>query len=175
MSAISDKLAAQLAGEKNQTTYAVLDGAGIPNLLGQLAETAPPHFCLYRGALPSDVAACAPYLVELVPGSPFGDWVFDAVWGNNCGIFAVATAGLIEMRKHFRKFLMVKDPDGRSIYFRYYDPRVLRVYLPTCNAEEADYIYGPIRNYGMEDDSGDSLLKMRSDASGIQVQTIPLG
>lgn len=175
MSAISDKLAVQLAGDKDQTAYAVLDGAGIPNLLDQLDEMAPPHFCLYRGALPPDVAACAPYLVELVAGSPFRQWVFDAVWGNNCGIFAVAGAGLIEMRKHFRKFLMVKDPDGRSVYFRYYDPRVLRVYLPTCNEEEANYIYGPIQNYFMEDDTGDGLLRIRCGDSGTQVQTIPLG
>ena len=151
-----------------------MDGAGLPNLLRQLTEMSPPHFCLYRGELPPDVAACAPYLVELVADSLFMEWALDAVWGNNGGIFAVAAAGLIEMRKHFRKFLMVKDPDGSSIYFRYYDPRVLRVYLPTCNTEEANYIYGPVQSFGMEDDTGENLLKIRCDSSGIQVQTIPL-
>ena len=31
-------------------------------------------------------------------------------------------------RGHLRKFLISKLPDGRQVYFRYYDPRVLRTY-----------------------------------------------
>ena len=53
-------------------------------------------------------------------------------------------ATLEELRRHFRKFLKVEDPKGKSLIFRYYDPRVLRVYLPTCNAMELQTVFGPV-------------------------------
>jgi hypothetical protein len=38
------------------------------------------------------------------------------------------------MARRRRRFLRVKDEDG--LVFRFYDPRVMRVYLPTCAAGE---------------------------------------
>ena len=134
-------------------TYAVLDGAAIPDLLDQLYGDDPPEFvCLYAGELEPDMAECAPYLVELKPESPFTTWLLSEGWGKNWGIFALASEDIKALRKHFRTFLMVNDPDNEQLYFRYYDPRVLRVYLPTCNAEETEIIFGPIESYILEDE-----------------------
>lgn len=38
----------------------------------------------------------------------------------------------------------VRDEQGRSMYFRYYDPRVLGVYLPMCTEEEKRAAFGPV-------------------------------
>jgi hypothetical protein len=35
--------------------------------------------------------------------------------------------------------------------FRWYDPRVLRVYLPTCTENELDMLFGPLSSYFVED------------------------
>jgi hypothetical protein len=137
--------------EEGINTFAVLDGASVPGLLGQLnGDTAPESVCLYSGELAPDVAAAAPYLVRLKPESPFTDWILTEGWGKHWGIFAITKADLVKVRKPFRTFLMVKSPEGRQLYFRYYDPRVLRVYLPTCNAQEAAYIFGPVMHYLLE-------------------------
>jgi len=33
-------------------------------------------------------------------------------------------------------FLLAQLPDGNAVFFRYYDPRVWRVYWPTCTPDE---------------------------------------
>ena len=142
--------------------YAVLDGASVPNLPQVLWEQRPEHVCLYRGELEPDMAEVAPYLVRLESGSPFTDWLIGQGWGNHWGIFAITPPDvtLQVMRQHFRRFLMVLDPQGERMYFRYYDPRVLRVYLPTCNTEELGVLFGPSRSYVLEDDDATVLLRL---------------
>ena len=47
------------------TTYAVLDGAQVPELPQRLHTSALDYVCLYRGEIPDDLAQVAPYLVAL--------------------------------------------------------------------------------------------------------------
>ncbi len=131
-------------------TFAVLDGASVPGLLERLKEWQPEFECLYRGELKPDLAAAAPYLVKMVPETEFADWVLANGWGKHWGIFAIAEADLRAMRQHFRRFLTVHDENGKSLLFRYYDPRVLRTYLPTCNAGELAEMFGPVACYVVE-------------------------
>ena len=42
--------------------------------------------------------------------------------------------------------------------FRYYDPRVLSLYLPTCNAEEVTSLFGPVSRFLMESDGVKAVL-----------------
>ncbi len=131
--------------------YAILDGAAIPDLLDHLYGDEPPEFmCLYAGELEPDMAECAPYLVELKSGTPFTTWLISQGWGKSWGIFATSTEEIDVLRRHFRNFLMVKNPEGQTLYFRYYDPRVFSVYLPTANAEECETIFGPVTAFYCE-------------------------
>jgi hypothetical protein len=65
------------------------------------------------------------------------------------------------LRHHLRKFLRVQDEDGRRLFFRYYDPRVLRAYLPSCTSEELDTVFGPIGAYLAEAADGEALIEFR--------------
>jgi hypothetical protein len=150
-----------LFGEEDAEACAVLDGASVPELLGRLDELQPEHECLYMGELKPDLAEVAPYLVRLEQGSEFSAWVVEQGWGNHWGIFALSQASLRELRRHFRTFLKVYDPNGKPLLFRYYDPRVMRVYLPTCNAEELKAIFGPVAGYLLEDEDPGVLLAFR--------------
>ena len=148
--------------DENLQTYAVLDGASVPDLLDQLYGDEPPVFlCLYRGELEPDLAEVAPYLVHVKPESPFTEWLLGNCWGNHWGIFATSAEDIDTVRRHFRNFLMVKDPEGEQVYFRYYDPRVLRTFLPTCNAEETEFVFGPITSYLCEAENLETLLSFR--------------
>jgi hypothetical protein len=159
-SAAAKLLAEHLFFDPDLRPYAVLDGAAANGLLALLRKHNPPHVCLYRGELPEDVAEVAPYLVELQPGEPVTQAILSQGWGNHWGIFAQTPVDLREMRKHCRTFLMVNDPDGKPLYFRYYDPRVLRSFLPLCNTREAATIFGPVRSYLVEAEDG-SILRLR--------------
>lgn len=154
--------------------FAVLDGASIPNLLNRLGQDAPQHVCLYRGELESDLKAAAPYLVQMSPSSEFTHWLLLEGWGNHWGIFATSPAGLHTLRKHFRTFLLVKGPDSKTFYFRYYDPRVLRLYLPSCNEAETKAVFGPVCRYVAEDRDPSKALLFSQDTAGVEVNTLIL-
>ncbi|MCP5419726.1 MAG: DUF4123 domain-containing protein [Gammaproteobacteria bacterium] len=157
------------------TVYAILDGASAPNLPQTLARLGVESVCLFRGELQPDVAQMAPYLAVMQPETPFAEWVLGEGWGRHWGIFAISSADFRSMRKHLRTFLMVYDPSLKPLYFRYYDPRVLRVYLPTCNAEELRTVFGPIRRYIVEDEDPQVLLKFQTDGENLGRESVMLG
>jgi hypothetical protein len=171
----AQELRRQLFSDSAVYVYAVLDGASVPDLLPKLYEAMPEFECLYRGELEPDMAEVAPYLVCLEPDTYFADWVMDNGWGSHWGIYAAAYAGFRDMRKHFRKFLTVYDPEGRPMLFRYYDPRVIRSYLPTCSDEELLTVFGPVSCYMLEGEDANTLLRFRLDADGLRQEGRTLG
>ena len=120
------------------------------------------------------MAAMAPYLARLEPEAEFTDWVLKEGWGEHWGVFAVAPADLRAMRQHFRTLLTVLTPDNKTAYFRYYDPRVLRVFLPICNDEEIGQLFGPIAWYGLEDEDPGHLIRFRRDSGSPRQEQVDL-
>jgi len=145
-------------------TFAVLDGASVPGLLEKLGQWRPEFVCLYRGELEPDLAEVAPYLVLLEPETEFAEWVISEGWGNHWGVFAISEVDLQAMRQHLRRLLTVYDESGKPLLFRFYDPRVLRTYIPTCNSEELAAIFGPVSAYILEDDDPARLLTFKDRA-----------
>jgi hypothetical protein len=139
--------------------YAVLDAARHAQIYPRLCGSESEYCCLYRGELASELAEVAPYLVALEQDNAFTSWLISQGWGDNWGIFLESSASLHELRRHFRRFLMVYDAQGKSLYFRYYDPRVWRVYLPTCTAAELQIVFGPVSRYCIEAKERDTLLE----------------
>jgi hypothetical protein len=163
-----------LFASEGLSTYAVLDGASAPGLLEKLLFAKEESACLYRGELEPELAEAAPYLVKLREKSEFTDWLLEEGWGHHWGIFAITTVGIEPLRRHFRHFLRVKDSDGKILYFRYYDPRVLQVYLPTCRRSEIKVFYGPVLRYLAEDARGECTLVFPHDPVRIKPKSEPL-
>jgi hypothetical protein len=140
--------------------YAVLDGASNLALLSHLHRERPEFECLYFGELAPDVAACAPYLVRLQPKTAFCEWAVNQCRGGHPGIFALSPTDIRGMRHHFRKLNMVYDPaTQRPLLFRYYDPRVLRAFLPTCDKTQSAEFFGPVQAYFAETLDGAEWLR----------------
>ena len=132
------------------SVYTILDGASVPKLPQALYKQHPEHVCLYRGELTPDMAAVAPYLVHLQINTEFTDWILREGWGKHWGIFLLSSADLRALRQHFRGLLTVYDPTSKPVLFAYYDPRVLRTFLPTCTADELNSLFGPVASYFAE-------------------------
>ncbi|MCY1073333.1 DUF4123 domain-containing protein [Archangium lansingense] len=139
--------------------YAVLDAARDEALLPFVFRSGARHECLYEGPVPRELLEVAPYLVPLRRDAPFTQELLERAWGRAWGLFLVSSADLVTVRRHLRHFLKVKDEQGRRLYFRYYDPRVMRVYLPTCNEHERRFIFGPLHSWVMEGSEGATLLR----------------
>lgn len=151
-------LGRHLFGDSEGSTFAVLDGASVPGLLSKLNDLEPDHECLYRGNLQPDMAEVAPYLVHMEPNRPFTEWVISQGWGKHWGIFVRSNTDLRMLRQHFRKYLIVHSEQGKPLLFRYYDPRVLRRYLPTCTPEELGIMFGPVTSYVLEGETPDAVV-----------------
>ena len=144
---------------QNYSTYAVLDGAAIDGLPVKLYEAKARTLCLYRGELPPDLVYVAPYLVHLLPGTAFTNWLLAECWGKSWGIFAQTQTSLTGMRKHFRALLTVYDEAGKPLLFRYYDPRVFFNFLPTCTTDEIETFFGSVGYYLIEAENGEQLRR----------------
>lgn len=137
--------------------YAVLDGASIDGLRQKLFEMSPPHYCLFRGKLEDDVAEMAPYVVGLISGSEFSEWLLSAKMGKHWGIYAQSRSSMRDMRQHFRNMFQVYDESGKPMLFRFYDPRVIASFLPTCNGGELASFFGSVDAYFAESTNGESI------------------
>lgn len=169
-----EALREQLFQGPELSTFAVLDGARVEKLLRAIGTHQAEGACLFAGKLDPSVARTAPYVVRLERDASFTAWLLERGWGKSYGIFLRAHGTLDELRKHLKRFLLVAGPDGKRLYFRYYDPRVLRLYLPTCNAEETRTIFGPVSSYAMESADGRELLRFTPDGAPPREQRIAL-
>lgn len=146
------KLADRLWPDDDCNTFALLDGAGIPDLIDRMQRAPGLEFeCLFSGELEAGVAEVAPYIVRLEAGSEFSGWAMGG-WGEQRGVF-VQVPRVVELpvlRRHFRKLNMVYGPDGGAMLFRYYDPRVLWMFLSVCVREQVDSLFGPVSNFIFE-------------------------
>lgn len=128
---------------------------------------------LLAGELGDLLADVAPYLIEFRQRSSFKTWWFDQ-WGNSIGLLVEAAVSLADLRRHFRTVLLVHDDQCKHYHFRFYDPRVLRVFLPACTPEELKQFFGPIVHFYCESAGGKELLVFSSGTNGLSVKAHPM-
>ena len=139
--------------------YCILDGASVPELPMRLYETRAPNFCLFPGDLEPDMLYVAPFVVQLLPGNSMFDLVLNNGVGKHWGIFARSPHSIREMRRHFESLVRIYDERANSYVFRFYDPRVLRRYLPTCSEEELSAFFGKVESFFAETEDGKELTR----------------
>jgi hypothetical protein len=146
---LHDRVIRELRAQR-EPLYAILDAARDPLVLTRLLDCKEEHQSLYEGAKGNQLSAAAPYLVSMPAGSASLQTIARAGWGESWGVYLTSDKPFRELRKHLRHFLMVELDGRKKVYFRFYDPRVLRVFLPTCDASELTQFLGPIRCYLFE-------------------------
>ncbi|MCC6555505.1 MAG: DUF4123 domain-containing protein [Polyangiaceae bacterium] len=137
--------------------WAVLDASRGPRLLTLCREAVEPHRSLYQGARGDALEDVAPYLVgPFQPDSSLLERLVLEGWEKGWGIYFTCRSPLVELRRHLRRFLVVEiHESGERIYFRYYDPRVLRRFLPTCSPRQEEEIFGDIDTFLVEGERGE--------------------
>ena len=161
-------------GAADQEIFAVLDGARSRRVAPWIRLRTLEYECLYRGDLSPRLRDAAPYVVHLRREDSFTGELLERAWSHAWGIFTrVPEAVSLERhRRHLRTLLRVKDESGRKLVFRFYDPRVLRQYLPTCTGDEAKEFFGPVPEILAESEDGGALLSYRPARDGVQMERI---
>lgn len=153
--------------------WAILDCARDPKIYLALLESKLEFRCLYSGRLPRELEMVAPQLVELSPASRLTTRWLNEGWGQSWGVF-LKIQDASNLRHHLRKFLKVRLEHEGPFVFRYYDPRVLRVYLPTCTADELQQFLGPVSAFLMEGADGSNLVGFTRVGGQLQQARIAL-
>jgi len=136
--------------------FAVIDAAQDESAPLRAKNTGRRTQSLYAGDQGAQLDHVAPHLVSFDLDDAFADWLL-ARWGMNYGILLQSNASFDDLRKHFRKFLLVKNEAGKKFRFRFYDPRVLRSFLPNCTLQETTEFFGPVTRYFSEGQTGNEL------------------
>lgn len=160
-------------GKPRASVWAVLDCARDVRIHPALISSRLDFRCLYSGRLPAELERVAPQLVELLPDHRLLDTLLGDGWGQSWGVF-VKIEDPSALRHHLRKFLKVRDEDGRRLIFRYYDPRVLRTYLPSCTGSELATLFGPMAAWLTEGERGESLIEFTQGSAGLMNRHHPV-
>jgi hypothetical protein len=124
--------------------YGVFDAARDDRILRLLQESVDEHQNLYEGTPGRALDPVAPYLVRFAHGSSLLSRLLIGGWGRAWGTFYRSEAPLREIRRHFRRYLIVLDEESlERLYFRYYDPRVLREFLQVATRRQHGEILAP--------------------------------
>ena len=158
--------------EQPEPLFAILDAARDGRALDLLRKSKEHYESLYEGKQGEDLANFAPYLVELPKDSSLLISLVKEGWGKSWGIYLTCKEPFKEVRKHFRHFLLVEMENGKEFYFRFYDPRVLNPFLPTCTSEEASSFFGQVTSYLMEDNVEGALIEFARNSNGAQKKSL---
>ncbi|SFJ14596.1 DUF4123 domain-containing protein [Jannaschia pohangensis] len=132
-----------------------------------------PARCLFGGDAAEDYGDAAPWIADLSIPDPEGDLAFHRDffarhWAADNSVLIQTDATMGEVRRHLRRFtkLPVRD-DGRRLFFRFWDPRILPDFLRII-----DHDAGRARRMMMTDDdvpltylvrTGDDVVQFRPD------------
>lgn len=161
--------------------FTIADGAQDKRLYGAVDASRQDRWCLYSvdrrwggRDLPWQLLMTSPYLVELDPEEEFTRYLLRNGWDHNWGIFFRSDTDMQKVRRHFRELLTVQDDKGRRLMFRYYDPRVLRVYLPTCLPSELREVFGPVDVFVVPGDDPETAIVFRLDDGRLSKELVLL-
>lgn len=135
---------------------AVLEAVGAPDVPTKADALGPEKaVSLFKGLPEEKNWALAPYLVEV--DEELLGWIREKLWsGGSWGILLESARPVEELRQHFRKWVVVEDPNGDEMYFRFYDALVLRAFLEAATPEEEVEFFGPVTKvFGVYDEPGE--------------------
>jgi len=168
--ALRDAVSLSLRTQPNPL-FGIIDAARSQRALHLLSSSTDQHDSLYNGESAKKLALVAPYLVKFSRYSELLQALVQEGWGESWGIYLTCDRDFVEVRRHFRQFLTVEveGQGNKRLLFRFYDPRVLRAYLPTCTAEELKAFLAPNFDLFLEGEDA-RLVRYRAGAGGLEVR-----
>lgn len=145
--------------------HAVVDAARDGRILQLLRESIDEYRSLYEGLGGEPFAHVAPYIVRLEPGSHLLEALVREGWGRRWGFFASCRAPLRDLRRQLRRLLVVRNEETRTrMYFRFYDPAVLRVFVEASTLLQRSELFGEMSAIFAEGSRGELLRFEAPDA-----------
>ena len=118
--------------------FVVVDGARDRRIVELARQHVENHQSLYEGAGGENFEDLAPFLIgPFRSHSALLDRLVLEGWGKRWGLYCSSQNKFAEVRRHFRRFLMVElESTQEKVYFRFYDPGVFREFWPSCTTAQ---------------------------------------
>lgn len=156
--AVQKALAMLKAEADKEPLFAVLDRARDKRIGELLQESVEEHRSLYDGVQGEALAEVAPYLVRLPAESRLLEALVQEGWGKRWGIYLTSKQPFKEVRRHLRRFLMVEMEETEELlYFRFYDPRTLRTFLPASTRMQSCDFFTKMSSFIVESEGREAL------------------
>lgn len=65
--------------------------------------------------------------------------------------------------KHLRSIIQIRDFKGQNFYFRFFDPDILKAFIPTLDNEQTDEFWGPISAIYVINQTKDDYLRFEKN------------
>lgn len=152
MSAFTE-LWSQLQQPGRPAPYMLIDCAGVEGGAARLPRDIFDEFeCLFTGDLAEELEDVAPYLGRLGSLGPEAQAVVEDLLARHLGILVTLPPpvgndeppSFSQVHRHFRKFNVVYGPEGKPLFFRYYDPRVIVDVLKVLDEQQLKAFFGPV-------------------------------
>lgn len=159
-----------LRQEGGSAPFLLIDCAGIEGGAARLPHEALSDLeCLFTGDLADELADVGPYLGRLKSLAPEVRVVAEEALANQVALLAIVEdpedgqppLSFAQLHRHLRKFNVVYDPEGKPLYFRYCDPRILVDVLKLLDSKQLDGFFGPISRLVLVDGRGQVLQLFR--------------
>lgn len=148
----------RLAHDEGGALYAIVDAARSDEVLRLLAHGDVEHASIYQGQKLQRLLSVAPFLTRFEPEAAVCRWLIAEAWGRSCGMLLTSAAAMPELVAHLASLVTAEDDHGVRDFFRFHDPRVLPLYLPTCTGDELNRFFGPVSRMMTESDTAERLL-----------------
>jgi hypothetical protein len=124
--------------------YIVIDSARIGISIKDILALSNKKDSLFSGKSKYDLEFVAPYLCQFDKGSKLFNWVSENHENRDKLIFLYSAAPFEVLLAHLKKFIIVTASE-EQFYFRFYDPQVIQIFLPTCTSEQLRIFFGPVQ------------------------------
>lgn len=145
-----DDLWSELRRSGADSPYLLIDCAGVEGGRSGLQEASFGELeSLFTGDLAIELEDVGPYLGRLRSFDNKVAAMAGGMLARHVGILVLLPARaepptFSQLHRHFRKFNVVYDPNGKPLFFRYYDPRVIVDVLSVLDPPQVEAFFGPV-------------------------------
>ncbi|MET0357765.1 MAG: DUF4123 domain-containing protein [Cellvibrio sp.] len=128
----------QTASDESQWLYMLIDAAHDARIFPALEKSWHTRACLFsEDQVSSAIKSAAPFLVKIKKIDEFMVWCMQEGFNKHWMIFFTSPEiHVSEIKLHFKRFSQAYGPDGKQYFFRYYDPRVLPIFLAAAGGRD---------------------------------------
>jgi hypothetical protein len=160
-------LLSALRQEPQHRLYALIDGAQAFELAFSARLMGHELYTIFSGDLAEPLADVGPCLAVIGERSAFVQKWLEHM-GSHAGVLFESAAHFEAVYAHLRSVFVATDEEGQEYFFRFYDPRVLRTFLPTCRDDELREFFGPVERWIVETEDASAFTTFEFDGARLK-------